>query len=428
MQFAGKVGNVLRNNTGLRRWAWPTILVGMALVFVFRLVTTMQDAGRRPETFISIGEFADLIEDPQTRQTIESIVVGPGDEVRAYAVGAIYRTDKDPDSSLPSQLRSLVVPDAVIREIRPLISVENAITPPWLTILTTVAPLVFIMALVWWGLSRRGINSQIDNLKKVPTIEQTAFQSITFAEVAGLDAAKHELAGIVHLLRDPEKSKRGGARLPAGVLLVGAPGTGKSLLAKAIAGETKATLILSNGADFIEMFIGIGPKRITDLFEKARKADPSVIVIDNIDAFAFKRGEDKGMGQDERFLTFSQLLAELDKHDKNQRVLLVATTNRLDMLDPALLRPGRLERVIQLELPDLAARENLLRLLASGKPLANDVDVKALAGLTDGMTGAALEQLVNEAALLAVGESRPQITRSDFDNALAAMIASRRST
>ena len=240
---------------------------------------------------------------------------------------------------------------------------------------------------------------------------------ITFADVAGCDEAKVELQEIIEFLKDPQKFTRLGGRLPKGALLVGPPGTGKTLLAKAVAGEAGRPFFSMSGSDFVEMFVGVGASRVRDLFEQGKAQAPCIIFIDEIDAVGRHRGAGLGGGHDEREQTLNQLLVEMDGFESNDGVILIAATNRPDVLDPALLRPGRFDRQIVVDLPDLRGREGILRVHLRNKPIAEDVEITSLARGTPGMAGADLANLVNEGALLAARRSHDRIYMVDFEEA-----------
>ena len=246
---------------------------------------------------------------------------------------------------------------------------------------------------------------------------------VTFDDVAGADEEKAELQQIVDFLRDPKRFAAMGARVPRGVLLVGPPGTGKTLLARAVAGEADVSFFSISGSDFVELYVGVGASRVRDLFQQAKKLAPSIVFIDEIDAVGRQRGAGLGGGHDEREQTLNQLLVEMDGFGKNEGVIVMAATNRKDILDPALLRPGRFDRQIYIGAPDWRGREEILRVHAKDKPIADDVDFEALAKTTAGFTGADLANLVNEAALLAVEREHPAVTRADLEQSMIKVIA-----
>jgi cell division protease FtsH len=240
---------------------------------------------------------------------------------------------------------------------------------------------------------------------------------VTFEDVAGVDEAKEDLQEIVEFLRDPQKFQRLGGKIPRGALLVGPPGTGKTLLARAIAGEANVPFFTISGSDFVEMFVGVGASRVRDMFEQAKKNAPCIIFIDEIDAVGRHRGAGLGGGNDEREQTLNQLLVEMDGFEANEGIILIAATNRPDVLDPALLRPGRFDRQIVVPNPDVAGRDKILRVHARKVPLAPDVDIKVLARGTPGFSGADLANLVNEAALLAARRNKRMVTQREFEDA-----------
>jgi cell division protease FtsH len=240
---------------------------------------------------------------------------------------------------------------------------------------------------------------------------------ITFEDVAGVDEAKEELQEVVDFLKDPAKFQRLGGKIPKGALLVGPPGTGKTLIARAVAGEAGVPFFTISGSDFVEMFVGVGASRVRDMFEQAKKNAPCIIFIDEIDAVGRHRGAGLGGGNDEREQTLNQLLVEMDGFEANEGIILIAATNRPDVLDPALLRPGRFDRQVVVPNPDVAGREKIIRVHMKNVPLAADVDVKTLARGTPGFSGADLANLVNEAALMAARKNRRMVTMSDFEMA-----------
>ena len=254
-------------------------------------------------------------------------------------------------------------------------------------------------------------------------MEYNDYRFITFQDVAGADEEKEELAQIVDFLQDPKRYSRLGAKIPKGVLLVGPPGTGKTLLARAVAGEAGVSFLSISGSDFVELYVGVGASRVRDLFEQAKKVAPAIVFIDEIDAVGRRRGAGLGGGHDEREQTLNQLLVEMDGFSSNTGVIVIAATNRKDILDPALLRPGRFDRQIYVGTPDWRGREAILKVHAKDKPLADNVNLESLAKATAGFTGADLANLLNEAALLAAGKNRAVITMKDMEEAMIKVIA-----
>ena len=285
-----------------------------------------------------------------------------------------------------------------------------------LPILIGVIVLFIVMMLV--SRTAAGANSSnarmMDFGKSRATMVGPKESSVRFSDVAGLDEEKEDLQEIVDFLRDPQKYTRVGARIPKGVILTGRPGTGKTLLAKAVAGEANVPFFSISGSDFVEMFVGVGASRVRDLFAEAKKNSPCIVFIDEIDAVGRRRGTGMGGGHDEREQTLNQLLVEMDGFGVNEGIIVMAATNRIDILDPAILRPGRFDRKIVVGLPDVKGREAILRVHARNKPLGDDVNLKQIAQTTAGFTGADLENLLNESALLAAHENRLFITQKDI--------------
>ncbi|GLI33204.1 ATP-dependent zinc metalloprotease FtsH [Desulforhabdus amnigena] len=291
---------------------------------------------------------------------------------------------------------------------------------PWyMTILISWFPMLLLIG-VWIFFMRQmqmgGGKAMSFGKSRARLLNETA-KKVMFDDVAGVDEAKEELQEIVEFLKDPKKFTRLGGRIPKGVLLVGAPGTGKTLLARAIAGEAGVPFFSISGSDFVEMFVGVGASRVRDLFMQGKKNAPCIIFIDEIDAVGRHRGAGLGGGHDEREQTLNQLLVEMDGFESNEGVILIAATNRPDVLDPALLRPGRFDRQVVVPVPDIRGRIGILKVHMQKKPLAPDVDTKTLAKGTPGFSGADLENLVNEAALLAARKNKDQIDMSDFESA-----------
>jgi len=262
----------------------------------------------------------------------------------------------------------------------------------------------------------RGVNnSSLDFVKNRARIYPSKTK---FSDVAGADEEKEELKEIIDFLKNPDKFRELGARVPKGVLLVGPPGTGKTLLAKAAAGEAGVPFFTISGSDFMELYVGVGASRVRDLFENAKKAKPCIIFIDEIDAVGRQRGAGLGGGNDEREQTLNQLLVQMDGFEENENIIVMAATNRADILDPALMRPGRFDRQIYINVPDVRGREEILKVHSRNKPFAKDVDFKQIARVTSGFTGADLENLLNESAILAARESRKEITQEDINNGI----------
>lgn len=292
----------------------------------------------------------------------------------------------------------------------------------WLSILPNLI-LIVLLGVAWWYFMRK-LSSGMGDAGKQMNFGKAKIKSIndekrktTFADVAGADEEKEELREIVEFLKNPKKYNELGARIPKGVLLVGPPGTGKTLLARAVAGEAGVQFFSISGSDFVEMFVGVGASRVRDLFDQAKKNSPCIIFIDEIDAVGRQRGAGLGGGHDEREQTLNQLLVEMDGFGANEGVIMIAATNRPDILDPALMRPGRFDRQVIVGRPDIKGREEILKVHAKGKPLAPDVELKTIAKSTAGFTGADLENLLNEAALLAARKNLKAITMAEVEEA-----------
>lgn len=300
-------------------------------------------------------------------------------------------------------------------------------TPMWLNWIPTL--LVILMLVIFWFMFMQqsqggGGNRNVMNFGKSRAKMATPDKrKVTFDDVAGADEEKEELAEIVDFLKQPKRYIEMGARIPKGILLIGPPGTGKTLLAKAISGESGVPFFSISGSDFVEMFVGVGASRVRDLFEQAKKSSPCIIFIDEIDAVGRQRGAGLGGGHDEREQTLNQLLVEMDGFGANEGIIMVAATNRPDILDPALLRPGRFDRQILVGVPDVKGREEILKVHSKGKPLAEEVKLDVLAKRTPGFTGADLENLMNESALLAVRKNKKQIEMEELEEAVTRVIA-----
>ena len=294
----------------------------------------------------------------------------------------------------------------------------------WLTFLTSIIPFVIMFILFFFLINQaQGGGGKVMNFgKSRARLYNEDKKRVTFEDVAGADEEKQELVEVVEFLKDPRKFAAVGARIPKGVLLVGPPGTGKTLLARAVAGEAGVPFFSISGSDFVEMFVGVGASRVRDLFENAKKNSPCIIFIDEIDAVGRQRGAGLGGGHDEREQTLNQLLVEMDGFGANEGIIIIAATNRPDILDPALLRPGRFDRQITVDRPDVKGREAVLKVHARNKPLAKDVKLETIAKRTTGFTGADLENLLNEAALLAARRNKREISMTEVDEAIDRVI------
>ncbi|MGH9010605.1 MAG: ATP-dependent zinc metalloprotease FtsH, partial [Acidimicrobiia bacterium] len=303
--------------------------------------------------------------------------------------------------------------------------VDNQKDSLWVTLIFNFAPFILIIAVIAFFMNQAqgGGNRVMSFGKARPKMVNKDTPKVTFADVAGVDEAIEELQEIKDFLENPQKFRQMGAKIPKGVLLFGPPGTGKTLLARAVAGEAGVPFFSISGSDFVEMFVGVGASRVRDLFEQAKNSAPAIVFVDEIDAVGRHRGAGLGGGHDEREQTLNQLLVEMDGFDLRQGVILIAATNRPDILDPALLRPGRFDRQIVVDRPDLEGRKAILNVHAKGKPLAKEVNLDVMARRTPGFTGADLANLMNEATLLAARKGRDMVGNHDLDEAVDRVVA-----
>ena len=348
----------------------------------------------------------------------------------AYEARGEYRPEED--GKLVAFRSEIVANDQVISEIvqqateQSILNFEKAVEPSaWARFFTTLIPFIILFILFFFLLGQmQGGGGRMMNFGKSKAKMYTEDKKKTrFSDVAGADEEKQELVEIVEYLKDPRKFSAIGARIPKGVLLVGPPGTGKTLLAKAVAGEAGVPFFSISGSDFVEMFVGVGASRVRDLFENAKKNAPCIVFIDEIDAVGRQRGAGVGGGHDEREQTLNQLLVEMDGFGVNENIIIMAATNRPDILDPALLRPGRFDRQITVNNPDVNGRQEILKVHARNKPLSDKVDLKTIAMRTPGFSGADLENLLNEAALVAAREDAKIIEMRHIDEAIDRVIA-----
>lgn len=302
---------------------------------------------------------------------------------------------------------------------------KNPPEPPWwLTMITSSFPFLFVLILIFLAMRKMNDPGKFASMRQARFIDnQSNLVKVTFDDVAGADEAKQELEEVVDFLQSPQKFQAIGARIPKGVLLVGPPGTGKTLLARSVAGEAGVPFFSVSGSDFVEMFVGVGASRVRDLFEQAKKSSPAIVFIDEIDAVGRRRGVGVSGGHDEREQTLNQLLVEMDGFTANENLIIIAATNRPDILDHALLRPGRFDRQVMVDKPDLQGRLAILKVHVKGKPLADDVDLEILAKQTSGFTGADLSNLVNEAALLSARNNKKKIIMQFMQEAIERVMA-----
>jgi cell division protease FtsH len=333
-------------------------------------------------------------------------------------------TTKAPESTAQEQLTEFGVTTDEINRISWNFDTPSNWPAIGFSILTALLPILLIGGLIFFMLRQaQGSNNQAMAFGKSRARMFSGDQpSVTFEDVAGAEEAKEELAEIVEFLKEPEKFIQLGARIPKGVLLVGSPGTGKTLLAKAVAGEAGVPFFSISGSEFVEMFVGVGASRVRDLFNQAKRHSPCIIFIDEIDAVGRQRGAGLGGSHDEREQTLNQILVEMDGFDTDTNIIVVAATNRPDILDPALMRPGRFDRRVVLDRPDVKGREAIIKVHVKGKPLASDVDLKTLAKVTPGFVGADIENMVNEAAILAARKNKKTVNDRDFQDAIERIV------
>ncbi|MBV9221172.1 MAG: ATP-dependent zinc metalloprotease FtsH, partial [Methylobacteriaceae bacterium] len=391
-------------NPNIRNFALWVIIFTLVLA----LVMLFQNPGQRSTTTdISFSKLLSDVDQGQVREVTIS-----GREINGHYLNG------QPFSTYAPSMPSLV--DKLYAKNVSITAKPESEGNSWLlTLLVNGLPLIAFIG-VWIFLSRQmqGAGGKAMGFgKSKAKLLTEAHGRVTFEDVAGVDEAKEDLQEIVEFLRDPQKFQRLGGRIPHGVLLVGPPGTGKTLVARAVAGEANVPFFTISGSDFVEMFVGVGASRVRDMFEQAKKNAPCIIFIDEIDAVGRHRGAGLGGGNDEREQTLNQLLVEMDGFEQNEGIIIIAATNRPDVLDPALLRPGRFDRQIVIPNPDVIGREKILRVHVRKVPLAPDVDLKTIARGTPGFSGADLMNLVNEAALLAARRNRRIVTMSEFEDA-----------
>ena len=381
---------------------WLVIVLMMVMLYN---IFNQQQAGQ-PD--IGYSEFLSLVEDGQ----IQSVMIQGRDLYITDASGARYRSFAPDDGDLIQMLRA----NGVAIKAKPPAESSwfMSLVVSWLPMIVLIGVWIFFMRQMQGG---GGGGKAMSFGKSRARLMDDKKEKVTFANVQGIDEAKEELTEVVDFLKNPSKYTQLGGRIPKGVLLVGSPGTGKTLLSRAVAGEAGVPFFTISGSDFVEMFVGVGASRVRDLFAQGKKNAPCIIFIDEIDAVGRQRGAGLGGGHDEREQTLNQLLVEMDGFEANEGVILMAATNRADVLDPALLRPGRFDRQVMVDMPDIKGREGILRVHMKKSPLSKDVDPVILARGTPGFSGADLENLCNEAALLAAKRNREKLAMQDFEDA-----------
>ena len=385
-----------------------TAIIWMLIIcMVIFLIATLRHQSQSPERLLSFTEFMQDVESGK----VMSVVVSNTDVKGEY---------KDEKATLKT-----VIPENypntydILRAKGVKVTINNQDNGLYMALLFNMLPILLIVFvfLFFMRQMQSGGNKALSFGKSKARLHSAQQKKVTFKDVAGVEEAKEELEEIIDFLREPQKFQKLGGRIPKGVLLVGPPGTGKTLLARAIAGEANVPFFSISGSDFVEMFVGVGASRVRDLFEQGKKNAPCIIFIDEIDAVGRHRGAGLGGGHDEREQTLNQLLVEMDGFESNEGVILVAATNRPDVLDPALLRPGRFDRRVVVGVPDVKGREKILKVHVRKTPISDDVDLSVIARGTPGFAGADLANLVNEAALIAARQNRKLVAMVDFEHA-----------
>ena len=399
------------------------LLLGVAIVAMIYFNIRQEPNDEGP---LTINEVASMVE-AGTVKRIEVnddnslLIITNGDDGKNIEQFA----QKEPETTLVSQLLALgVSPDKLTSD---LLVIEANPPSPWgglLTIASYLLPVLFL-GIMFWFIFRQAQGSNNAAMafgKSKARMFSGEHPTVTFADVAGVDESKEELQEIVEFLKEPQKFIQLGARIPKGVLLVGPPGTGKTLLAKAVSGEAGVPFFSISGSEFVEMFVGVGASRVRDLFDQAKRHSPCIVFVDEIDAVGRQRGAGLGGSHDEREQTLNQMLVEMDGFDTDTNVIIIAATNRPDILDPALLRPGRFDRRVTLDRPDMKGREAILKVHARGKPLEPDVDLGTIARGTPGFVGADLENLINEGAILAARRNKKAIAQIELEDAIERVV------
>ncbi len=407
--------NDQNNRQPIPVWVWIITVV----VILLGAQVIMNGTLNRPES-VPLSEVANALNNGD----IKNIQVDGNQLEVTMKDDSMVAAVKDTDGDIFSQLINNGVSEETLRDSNIEIN-DTSARNTLINIAITIGPLLL---LVWvFTRSFRQIQGSGNSIfgfgrSRAQNINDGSRPTVTFDDVAGVDEAKEEVEEIVQFLKEPERFIQVGARIPKGVLMVGPPGTGKTLLARAIAGEAGVPFFHISGSEFVEMFVGVGASRVRDLFKKAKEQAPSIVFVDEIDAVGRQRGAGLGGGHDEREQTLNQILVEMDGFSNETNVIVIAATNRADVLDPALLRPGRFDRKVIVDLPDIKGREEILKLHARGKPISSGVNLQDFSRLTAGFSGADLENLVNEAAIFAARSNRNQVERRDFQDAFDRLV------
>ena len=409
----------IQSNQNMKKGMFPYVLllvIGLSILFFYSMTS-----GTNKE--LTYNEFNKAL----SNNNVEEVVITPSTSAYTYQITGKLKDAKEGETfSVKTPLSDTVINKIVAASEEKdfkIVSKSDPSASTWYVFLLNVAPYLLLIGVAFWFFTKQ-LNSQKGSMdfgrSKAKLNPDNG--KITFKDVAGLPEEKEELQELIDFLKSPRKFQKLGARIPKGVLLVGPPGTGKTLLAKAVAGEANAPFYFISGSDFVELYVGVGASRVRDMFKQAKQNAPCLIFIDEIDAVGRQRGTGIGGGHDEREQTLNQLLTEMDGFGANEGIIIIAATNRPDVLDPALLRPGRFDRQVTVALPDAKAREDILKVHARNKVLSKNVHLDSIAKRTVGFSGADLENLLNEAALLAVRREKSAITMSEIDEAIDRVI------
>ena len=390
--------------------------LGFYLILIVLSILVAQFFMQQAPNVIKNFDYSDLLTQVERGKINEVTIIG-SEKIEGKYNGQIFSIDITPP------LLEDVLPELKAAGVQ-IITRPQPTAPWWMSILGYILPIVILIG-AWIFIMQRmqGGGSQVMSFGKSKARLSENGNKITFSDVANYEEVKEELQEVVEFLKDPRKFTKMGAKIPKGVLLVGPPGTGKTLLARAVAGEAGVPFFFISGSDFVEMFVGVGASRVRDLFEQGKKNSPCIIFVDELDAVGRQRGAGLGGGHDEREQTLNQLLVEMDGFETNEGIIIMAATNRPDVLDPALLRPGRFDRQIIVDKPDVRGRSGIIKIHMRNKPISDDVNAEVLAKRTPGFTGADMENLANEAAILAVRRRKEAISMKEFDDAIDRVIA-----
>lgn len=407
----------LSNPNAQRMWIVLAVIVVVMFLLMFNGGARTASSNNLPMNQLA----SDIRQGKVERVTVR----GSTDVFVEYTDGSTRTAYKDPSSHFYQQMDALGVPPTALENLTYIDQPGDNSQALLFQILIGVVPILIIVWFLWRMMRsvRVGQDQAMSFGRSKPRVSRDMERpQVTFTDVAGAEEAKEDLKEVVEFLKEPEKFIRLGARVPKGVLMVGPPGTGKTLMARAVAGEAGVPFFSISGSEFVEMFVGVGASRVRDLFERAKAEAPAIIFVDEIDAVGRHRGAGLGGGHDEREQTLNQILVEMDGFDNDTNIIIIAATNRPDILDPALLRPGRFDRKVIMDNPDVKGRQDILKVHSRGKPLAGDVDIEAIAKITAGFSGADLENLVNEAAILAARRNKKSISMSEMQEAMERVV------